>query len=113
MLDELSQLGGVTLTALVLTVSIVSENQLQNELSDHQLTKISYILDDLESLRVKCGDNAEILFTGYVTLLLQLGTNPDMQLDVLFLVVPEKLPQPIIGFNVEMVIADRNFKGCS
>ena len=108
----MSQLGGVTLTALVLTVSIVSE-KLQNELSDHQLTKISYILDDLESLRVQCGDNAEILFTGYVTLLLQLGTNPDMQLDVLFLVAPEKLPQPVIGFNVEMVIADRNFKGCS
>ena len=46
----------------------------------------------------------EIPFTGYVTLPLQLGTNPNMQLDLPFLVIPEQLPQPIIGFNVVNIV---------
>ena len=41
-----------------------------------------------------------------MTLLLQLGTNPDMQLDALFRVTPEQLPRPVTGFTVEKVIAD-------
>ena len=40
-----------------------------------------------------------------MTLSLQLGTNPDMQLAVPFLVTSEKLSHPVTGFNAVKVIA--------
>ena len=103
------QLRGVSLTALLnarVQVFIVSEKQLKNELCNHQLRKISDTLDEPDSLRVQWGDNVEIPFTRYVTLSLQLGTNPDMQLDVPFLVTSGQSSHPIIGFNVVKVVAD-------
>ena len=103
------QLDGVPSTALLdsgAQVSIVSEKHLKNELSDHQIRTTSDILDEPDSLKVQWRDNAEIPFTGYLTLPLQLGTNPDMQLGIPFLVTREQLPHPIIGFNVVKVIAD-------
>lgn len=42
----------------------------------------------------------------YVKLSLQLGTKPDMQLDLLFLIIPEQLPYPIIGLNGVKFVAD-------
>ena len=61
-------------------------------------------------MRVQWRDNVEIPFTGYVTLPLQLGTNPDIQLDVPHLVTSEQLLHAIIGLNVVRVIADSHPK---
>ena len=75
------QLDGIPSAALQdsrLQVSIDSEKYLWNELSDHQIRTISDILDETDSLKIQWGDNVEIPLTGYVTLPLQLGTNPDM-----------------------------------
>ena len=69
--------------------------------STNQLNKISdTLLDEQDSLRVQCGDNVEFFCIGYVTLSLQIGTNPEMQLDVPFLVISEQLPHEIIKFNL-------------
>ena len=97
------ELNGVSSTLLLdsgAQVSILSYDFLLSNLTDVQPNPLSDILDQHDSLRVQWGNNADIPFTGFVTLNVCFKSGEhNKTIAVPFLVTTDKLNNPILGFN--------------
>ena len=81
-------------------VSLASLKWIMKNFPGATIQPISNILDSHE-INLKTATNGDIPFTGYVELKLQMKSwDSDTYLLVPFLVTPELLAEPIIGFNV-------------
>ena len=88
-------------------VSIVSKKFILENFINAEITAISEILDEYDSLRVQWGNNSKILFAGFTILKLQTGDGTvGSKVDVPFLVATDHLQHLIVGFNVVKVIAE-------
>ena len=71
-------------------VSIVSKKFLLENFINAEITAISEILDEYDSLRVQWGNNSKILFAGFTILKLQTGDGTvGSKVDVPFLVATD------------------------
>ena len=63
------------------------------------------LLDNCDSFPVQWENTADIIFTGWVDMIVNIGEqNKCGSVHVLFLVTPKKLQLPILGFNAIKII---------
>ena len=87
-------------------VSIISEDYMQQSNPGAEITHISHILDKPDSMRVQCGNQADIPFNSFTVMQLNVGDEGvSCHVDVPFLITTNFIHHPIAGFNAIRHIA--------
>ena len=71
------------------------------------MRSLEEILDDYDSFRVQWANTGDTIFTGWVDMIVTIGEeNNCRSVHAPFLVISEKLQQPVLGFNAIKVTMD-------
>ena len=80
-------------------VCLVSKHWPDHYHPDLEIEDVSSLLDEADRLRVRWGNYADILFVGYVDLLIQLENIEKPGIIIPFLVINDTIDCPLLGFN--------------
>ena len=95
---------------------LTSNAWLNTCLHEHKVSKIDLNLDPCEKLKVQWGNQADILFGGWVDIIPEFtghGNESSQRLQILSLVIQEVLHQPILGFNAIKILANKSDNTCA
>ena len=95
---------------------LTSNAWLNTCLHEHKVSKIDENLDPCDKLKVQWGNQADILFGGWVDIIPEFtghGNESSQRLQILFLVIQEVLHQPILGFNAIKILANKSDNTCA
>ena len=90
--------------------SLISNAWLNSHLNEHKVS-IEEILDSCGQLRVQWGNQAEILFVGWVHITFEYtghGDEESQRLQIPFLFIEEALQQSIVGFNAIKILVNKS-----
>ena len=80
-------------------VCLVSKHWPDQYHPDVEIEDVSSLLDEADRLHVRWGNYADILFVGYVDLLIQLENIEKLGITIPFLVINDTIDCPLLGFN--------------
>lgn len=80
-------------------VCLVSKHWPDHYHPDVEIEDVSSLLDEADRLRVRWGNYADILFVGYVDLLIQLENIEKPGITIPFLVINDTIDCSLLGFN--------------
>ena len=88
-------------------VSTIDVEDFKNYHSDRVVRSSEELLDNCDSFPVQWENTADITFTGWVDVIVNIGEENNCEsVHVLFLVTTKKLQLPILGFNAIKIIMD-------
>ena len=88
-------------------MSIIAVEDLKNYHSDRAVRSSEGLLDNCDSFPVHWGNTADVTFTGWVDVIVNIREKNNCgSVHVLFLVTTKKLQLPILGFKAVKIIMD-------